>query len=51
MGLSMAAACRRLAPIRGTLEAGAEAVEQLRKQCAYRWVNLRDICSVTAKSG
>ena len=40
-----------MAPIRGTLEAGVQAVEQLRKQCAYRWVNLRDICNVTAKSG
>ena len=43
-------ACRRLAPIRDRLEAGAQAAEQLRKQCAYRYVNLRDICNVKTKA-
>lgn len=39
---------RRLAPIRGALEAGRRAVEQLRNRCAYRWVSLGALYNVTA---
>lgn len=46
-----AEAARKLAPARGALDAGAAAVDALRNRCAFRWVSLAGLYSVTAASG
>ena len=42
-------AAARVAPVRSALDSGAAAITRLQERSAYRWVDLRHLCSVAPR--